>query len=137
MIAAKPFRSIKDLLVKAESCWFHTTEKDWIEAFSHHPKIGDLESLEKKYAATASIASGEQGAVKKAPRKTLEELAQKNELYENKFGFIFIVCATGKTAKEMLGLLNERMDNSRETELKIAAAEQQKITQLRLQKLFS
>ena len=137
MIAAKPFRSEKDLFVKAESCWHHTTETDWLEAFSHHPKIGDLKSLEKKFASTKILAGNEQRAVKSASVETLEHLAEGNQLYENKFGFIFIVCATGKSADEMLELLNERIGNDRNTELKIAASEQHKITNLRLQKLIS
>ncbi len=137
MMAAKPFRSEKDLFVKAESCWHHTTETDWLEAFSHHPKIGDLKALEKKFASTKTLAGNEQRGVHAAPAKTLEELAEGNKLYENKFGFIFIVCATGKSADEMLKLLNERIHNDRITELKIASVEQHKITNLRLLKLLS
>ncbi len=137
LIAAKPFRSPKDVFTKAESSWHNTTEKDWLEAFSHHPKIGDLKSLEKKFASTKALAGSEQAAVNSASQKMLEELAEKNTLYENKFGFIFIVCATGKSAEEMLRLLNDRISNDRSTELKIASQEQHKITNLRLQKLLS
>ncbi len=137
MIEAKPFRSEKDLFVKAESCWYHTAEPDWFEAFSHHPKIGDLKSLEKKFASTKALAGNEQASVSKASKKILEKLAEGNKLYEDKFGFIFIVCATGKSAKEMIELLNSRIDNDRTVELKIASEEQHKITTLRLQKLIS
>jgi 2-oxo-4-hydroxy-4-carboxy-5-ureidoimidazoline decarboxylase len=137
MMAAKPFRSEKDLFVKAESCWYHTTEADWLEAFSHHPKIGDMSALEKKFTSTKVLAGNEQREVRAASAKTLEELADGNKLYENKFGFIFIVCATGKSADEMLKLLNERINNDRNLELRIAADEQHKITNLRLQKLIS
>jgi 2-oxo-4-hydroxy-4-carboxy-5-ureidoimidazoline decarboxylase len=137
MVAAKPFRSEKDLFVKAESCWHHTSEADWLEAFSHHPKIGDLKSLEKKFASTKAMAGDEQASVNSASSKILEQLAEGNMLYESKFGFIFIVCATGKSAKEMLELLNERINNDRSAELKIALGEQYRITKLRLQKLIS
>ena len=136
MIATKPFRSTKDLFVKAESCWHHTSEPDWLEAFSHHPKIGDLKNLEKKFASTKALAGSEQESVNSASQKILKQLADGNSQYENKFGFIFIVCATGKSAEEMLALINARMNNDRATELKIASEEQLKITQLRLQKLI-
>jgi 2-oxo-4-hydroxy-4-carboxy-5-ureidoimidazoline decarboxylase len=137
MMAEKPYRSEKDLLLKAESAWYHTTETDWMEAFSHHPKIGDLQSLEKKFASTKTLAGDEQAAVQSALPKTLEKFSEGNSLYESKFGFIFIVCATGKSATEMLDLLNARINNDRYTELKIAAEEQHKITRLRLQKLLA
>ena len=137
LIAEKPFRSLKDILLKAESSWHNTTEADWIEAFSHHPKIGDLKNLEKKFASTKAMAGNEQSSVNSASLKTLERLAENNALYENKFGFIFIVCATGKSADEMLNLLEARINNDRATELKIASQEQLKITLLRLQKLIS
>ncbi len=137
MIQSRPFQNPEDLLTKADQAWNSTGEKDWLEAFSHHPKIGDLKSLEKKFAATKSFAKDEQASVSAAEQEILEQLANRNFLYENKFGFIFIVCATGKSAEEMLHLLNERITNDRSTELRIASAEQHKITKLRLQKLFS
>ena len=87
--------------------------------------------------ATAGWASGEQGAVAEASEETLKALAKGNEDYEKKFGFIFIVCATGKSAEEMLELLQERLSNDIEHEMVIAMDEQNKITQIRLQKLLS
>ena len=137
MLASAPFKSSADLFQKAETAWSGTTELDWFEAFSHHPKIGDLKSLEQKFASTSKLAGNEQAAVNSASQKTLEQLAGDNEAYEQKFGFIFIVCATGKSAEEMLELLNARIHNTRETELQIAAIEQGKITRLRLEKLLS
>ena len=137
MMAVKPFSNMNDLLVKADRAWNATVEKDWLEAFSHHPKIGDLKNLEKKFASTKALAGSEQASVQTASQKILEQLAEGNTLYENKFGFIFIVCATGKSAEEMLTLLNRRINNDRPAELKIAAVEQQKIIKLRLQKLIS
>ena len=134
---SKPFADIHDLLLKADKAWNLTNEKDWMEAFSHHPKIGDLKSLEQKFASTKALAGSEQASVQTASQKILEQLAEGNTLYEKKFGFIFIVCATGKSAEEMLGILNGRIRNDRPTELKIAVGEQQKIIKLRLQKLIS
>jgi 2-oxo-4-hydroxy-4-carboxy-5-ureidoimidazoline decarboxylase len=137
MVQSRPFSSENSLLQAAEACWSRTNESDWLEAFSHHPKIGDLESLAKKFASTSHLAGSEQAAVSAASRPTLEALAQGNEDYERKFSFIFIVCATGKSADEMLDLLRQRLSNDRSEELRIAAAEQMKITHLRLKKLIA
>jgi len=137
MVAEKPFSSIEELKMKANKDWSETKNEDWLEAFTHHPKIGDVSALEKKFAATAAWASSEQSAVNIANREVLEKLATGNEVYFQKFGFIFIVCATGKTASEMLELLNFRLPNSKEKEIQIAADEQHKITHIRLDKLFS
>lgn len=127
----------KDKLLKdAEKIWFNLNEKDWLEAFTHHPKIGDLASLEKKFGSTKDFTTNEQSSVNHASMETLMELAEYNKKYEDKFGFIFIVCATGKTADEMLGLIKERINNNYDTEIRIAMGEQNKITKIRLEKLF-
>lgn len=137
MLPFFPADDMAELLYDAEDQWYECTEADWLEAFTHHPQIGDIDSLKKKFATTAGWAIGEQGAVAEASQQTLEALAKGNDDYEKKFGFIFIVCATGKSANEMLLLLQERLPNNRETEIKIAMDEQNKITQLRLQKLLA
>lgn len=133
----RPFESTDALLIAADNAWATCTEPDYREAFSHHPKIGDVKSLKKKFASTATWASGEQKSVEFASTGTINRLAELNETYESKFGFIFIVFATGKTAEEMLAILEARMDNNPIDELKIAAAEQHKITIIRLKKLLS
>ncbi len=137
MLSVPPANDLIDLFEDAEEKWYDCSEKDWLEAFSQHPKIGDLDSLKKKFADTAIWASSEQSSVEAASQPMLEELAKGNKLYEEKFGYIFIVSATGKSAEEMLKILNERLKNSPEDEIKIAMEEQNKITQLRLEKLFS
>ncbi len=137
MLPFFPADDMVELINDAEEQWYECSEADWLEAFTHHPKIGDVESLKKKFAATAQWASGEQGAVAEAPQQVLEALSKGNNDYEQKFGFIFIVCATGKSAAEMLALLEARLPNNREEEIRIAMDEQNKITQLRLQKLLS
>jgi 2-oxo-4-hydroxy-4-carboxy-5-ureidoimidazoline decarboxylase len=137
MLPFFPADDMTELLYDAEDQWYECTEADWLEAFTHHPKIGDMDSLKKKFATTAGWASGEQGAVAQASEETLQALARGNEAYEKKFGFIFIVCATGKSADEMLQLLNERLPNDRAHEIVVAMDEQNKITQIRLQKLLS
>ncbi|MGN6371219.1 MAG: 2-oxo-4-hydroxy-4-carboxy-5-ureidoimidazoline decarboxylase [Phycisphaerae bacterium] len=137
MLANRPFHTMEDLLTTAEREWSAMQEPDWLEAFSHHPKIGDVESLRRKFASTARWAAGEQASVQNADEETLQQLSAGNAAYEDKFGFIFIVCATGKSTTEMLASLQRRFQNDRQTELAIAAGEQSKITALRLKKLSS
>ena len=137
MLTIPPANDLIDLFEDAEEKWYECSEKDWKEAFSNHPKIGDLESLKKKFASAAQWATNEQSGVNVATEKTLERLAKGNKLYEEKFGYIFIICATGKSAEEMLENLEERLSNDPKDEIKIAAGEQNKITQLRLEKFFA
>jgi 2-oxo-4-hydroxy-4-carboxy-5-ureidoimidazoline decarboxylase len=132
MVAARPFSSYKELLQQSEMIWKRLSAEDWKEAFSHHPKIGDLESLQKKFASTASWAAHEQSGVRSASDETLRRLAEGNRLYEQRFGYIFIVHAAGKSAEEMLALLEARLHHLPEEELPVAAAEQERITRLRL-----
>jgi len=132
-----PFGSADALKHESNRIWFGADEKDWLEAFTHHPKIGDVESLEKKFASTANWASGEQSGVNIANKNVLIELKDLNDQYEKKFGYIFIVCATGKSAEEMLSLLKERILNKPEEEIEIAVNEQNKITHIRLDKLLA
>lgn len=136
IVRLRPVTSLRELKEHSSRVWISLTEKDWKEAFSHHPKIGDLESLKKKFSSTKAWAEQEQKGSAGAPEAVLQALATLNETYENRFGFIFIVCATGKTAQEMLGLLEMRINNSADVELTNAAKEQEKITHLRLEKLI-
>jgi 2-oxo-4-hydroxy-4-carboxy-5-ureidoimidazoline decarboxylase len=131
-----PADDLVEILEDAGEMWYDCSEDDWKEAFACHPKIGDVESLTNKFASTAQWASGEQSGVNVAPEETIEALAKGNRLYEEKFGYIFIVCATGKSAEEMLAILQSRLPNAPEDEIKISAEEQNKITKLRLQKLL-
>jgi 2-oxo-4-hydroxy-4-carboxy-5-ureidoimidazoline decarboxylase len=132
-----PFGSAAALYEAAERTWYNLAEADWREAFTHHPKIGDVSALKEKFASTAAWAAGEQGAVKQASDETLAALAAGNEAYAQKFGYIFIVCATGKSAGEMLARLQARLPNEPSQEIHIARSEQAKITRLRLEKLLA
>jgi 2-oxo-4-hydroxy-4-carboxy-5-ureidoimidazoline decarboxylase len=132
-----PFESVAALYEAAERVWYDLSEADWREAFTHHPKIGDMNALKEKFASTATWAAGEQGAVRQASQATLEALAAGNATYEQKFGYIFIVCATGKSADEMLALLEARLPNDPNQEIHVAMGEQAKITRLRLEKLLA
>jgi OHCU decarboxylase len=137
MVQYLPFVSEKDLHNKATQIWFAQCHKpDWLEAFGHHPKIGELD-IEKKFSSTKDWAKTEQAGVQTNNITVIEKLAKRNYEYEKKFGFIFIVCATGKSAEEMLQLIDERLLNDYDEEIKIAREEQNKITQLRLKKLLS
>ncbi len=137
MLAGFPIADAETLMAEAKTKWYELSEIDWREAFAHHPKIGDVASLKEKFASTRQWAEGEQGAVKAASPATLEALAVGNAEYEQKFGYIFIVCATGKSAGEMLALLRARLPNAAAAEILIAAGEQEKITRLRLGKLLA
>ena len=129
----RPFEDIEHLLSTADIVWQQASEAQILEAFSGHARIGDIELLRSRYAGHATA---EQGQVIHASESTLQELHQLNVEYEARYGFIFIVCATGKSAEEMLSLLKARIDNGKATELKNGAIEQGKITQLRLKALF-
>jgi 2-oxo-4-hydroxy-4-carboxy-5-ureidoimidazoline decarboxylase len=131
-----PFQNKEELFAAAEEVWFKLLPNDWLEAFAHHPKIGDVDSLRAKFASTRHWAEGEQAGVSTASEEVLRALAEGNAQYENKFGYIFIVCATGKNAEEMLAILQARLPNDHVTELQIAAGEQNKITRIRLEKLL-
>lgn len=136
MVAARPFANIEDLLNVSDRLWLGLSEADFLEAFEAHPQIGNVDSLRAKYAGTKTLAAGEQSSVAVASEKTLQDLADGNRVYLEKFGFIFIVFATGKSAEQMLSLLRERLPNDRQAEIKNAAEEQRKITVLRLRKLL-
>lgn len=132
MLARRPFGRDAKLLTAARVEWFGLTEADWLEAFAHHPRIGDRASLAERFPATHHLSSQEQATVGGAHADVLTELAESNQTYLDRFGFIFIVCATGRTAAEMLQLLRDRLSHDRATELRFAAEEQAKITALRL-----
>lgn len=132
MMGRRPFGSRAALLAAARDEWFALGRADWLEAFGHHPKIGDHESLRQRLATTAHLSEREQSGVEGAAEDVLAALADGNRSYEDTFGFIFIVCATGKSAGEMLQLMRARLSNPPDVELRIAAGEQAKITELRL-----
>jgi 2-oxo-4-hydroxy-4-carboxy-5-ureidoimidazoline decarboxylase len=135
MTARRPFESADALFAAAEDVWAGLGRDDWLEAFAAHPRIGDIDGLRKKFATTADWSAGEQAGVAGAAEQVLRDLAAGNADYEARFGHTFIVCATGKTAAEMLALLRARLANDPAAELRVAAAEQAKITRLRLEKL--
>ena len=136
MINSRPFYNIQAIHDTSDKIWSSLSGKDYLEAFTHHPQIGDIDSLKKKFASTAIWAEKEQQATSQASDEVLTALKKGNDKYLKRFGFIFIVCATGKTAEQMLDLLNDRLPNDEVIELHVSAAEQNKITYLRLEKLL-
>lgn len=135
MAGARPYSSDDELTKKADQTFAELSREEWLEAFAAHPKIGDVESLRQKYGNTKDWAQNEQAGVNGVSTDVIERLASGNKTYEDRFGYIFIVCATGKSAQEMLDILNGRVDNDPSLELGIAAEEQKKITHIRLAKL--
>ena len=138
LTGARPIKDMDTLLTSSDEAWdkVQTSEADLLEAFDGHPQIGNVDSLKEKYRNTQDSAAHEQSGANDAEDQVLEDLAQGNQDYLDKFGFIFIVFATGKSAQQMLDLLLARLPNDRATELTNAATEQNKITRLRLNKLF-
>ncbi len=133
----RPYGDEPRLLAAAERAFEPLQRADWLEAFAHHPRIGDRGALAERFPTTADWSASEQVGVSGAAEDVLDALLEANRDYEARFGYIFIVCATGKSAAEMLALLRERLPNAPEAELEIAAAEQRKITAIRLKKLLS
>jgi OHCU decarboxylase len=136
MAAQRPFASTGELLDKADSIWWSLDPTDWLEAFRSHPKIGEKEAAQQTSAEARTWSEQEQSGVQGAAHDTMQAFAESNRAYEQTFGYIFIVCATGKSSEEMLAILRERLNNHPDKELRIAAHEQSLITQLRLRKLI-
>ena len=135
MLRARPFASPAALHAEADAAWASLEARDYLEAFAHHPEIGaDLDELRRKFAGTAELSLGEQAGAAGASEATLMALREQNRQYRQRFGYSFIVCATGKTAQEMLAILRDRLNPAPAEELAVAAAEQAKITHLRLEK---
>jgi 2-oxo-4-hydroxy-4-carboxy-5-ureidoimidazoline decarboxylase len=132
MLARRPFGSTARLLADAREIWFALDPEDWREAFLQHPEIGDRAALEARFSTTRHLSQREQAGVGDASDAVLERLERGNYAYQSRFGFIFIVCATGKSAEEMLMLLESRLANTPEIELRTAAEEESKITAIRL-----
>jgi 2-oxo-4-hydroxy-4-carboxy-5-ureidoimidazoline decarboxylase len=136
MIARRPFETLDALLAAADDIWWSLDQHDWREAFARHPRIGEAESAPPDGERERSWASGEQAGVGTAQESVRSALVEANRDYERRFGYIYIVCATGRSADEMLALARGRLHNAPKIELRVAAEEQRKITRLRLEKLL-
>jgi len=135
--AQRPYQSLDALLAAAEKIWWSLQPADWLEAFRSHPRIGEKKAEAQTTAEAQKWSAQEQSGISSAAAESRRELAELNDQYADKFGYIFIVCATGKSSAEMLSSLRQRLGNDSEKELRLAAAEQAKITALRLGKLLN
>jgi 2-oxo-4-hydroxy-4-carboxy-5-ureidoimidazoline decarboxylase len=133
MVAARPIRDILKLSETADQIWATMEEADWLEAFACHPRIGERTSAHAT-AQSAAWSRQEQSSAATGSDQTLARIAEGNALYEQRFGFTYIVCATGKSADEMLAILERRLGGDRQTELREAAEQQRQILQIRLGK---
>jgi 2-oxo-4-hydroxy-4-carboxy-5-ureidoimidazoline decarboxylase len=133
MVQAAPFADADALFAAAEAAFATLDSADWLEAFAHHPRIGDVSRLRERFAASGALSEKEQGsAMATATEAVIQRLFARNQAYEARHGHIFIVCATGKSAPEMLDLLEARIDLELDRETANCATEQRKITALRL-----
>ncbi|KAJ7950675.1 Uric acid degradation bifunctional protein TTL [Quillaja saponaria] len=139
MALASPFSSMQVALSAARNIWFNKVDVNgWLEAFSAHPQIGETPSSKKGSETSAQWSKGEQStAFATATGSSLEELSEWNTCYREKFGIVFLICASGRSTDEILAELKRRYTNRPIVEFEIAALEQMKITELRLGKLFS
>jgi allantoicase len=136
MLAERPFRDVAQILESGDRIWAELDQKEWLRAFRHHPPIGSKRAKSKQSASARQSSASEQSAAQSSPAESRAALATANQKYQATFGHVFLICATGKSADEILKSLHERLSNSPETELRVAAEEHRKITRLRLEKLL-
>ena len=130
----RPFADEQTLFTAADHCWQNLSEADWLEAFRSHPRIGEQHAEKKTTAVSAAWSRSEQSRMNQADAAILQRMREGHLQYEERFGRIFIVCASGKQPAEMLSILERRLSNERAQELQESAAQQQQIMQLRLRK---
>lgn len=131
-----PFHSADELHHAADAAFDRLATEDWLEAFRHHPRIGDVEALRERFAASGAMSEQEQAGLAGADGDVVQALADGNEEYELRHGFVFLVRAAGRTAAELLELQRERLGNDRDVELRVAAGQQREITHLRIDQAF-
>ena len=137
MARRRPFASFDRILQAASEIWPRLDPADWKQAFRAHPRIGQRQQSPCASSLAQAWSAQEQAGMSRAPVAVANALEEANQEYLAKFGYIFIVCATGKTAEEMLDLMRLRLNNSPEEEIRVASQEQDKITLLRLRKLLT
>ena len=134
--ARRPFASEEALFAAADAVWWSLDREAWLEAFRSHPRIGERKAEAGQTAREQGWSRGEQAGMDAAGEQTRRAMAELNRRYEERFGYIYLVCAAGKSADELLAMLEQRLQNSPEAEIMVAAEEQAMITRLRLKKLL-
>jgi 2-oxo-4-hydroxy-4-carboxy-5-ureidoimidazoline decarboxylase len=137
MAGQRPFPDVTTLLAASDETWSNLTAEDWMEAFRSHPRIGDSRAAPCATAQSANWSAQEQKNVAAGGDAVKIALADANREYERRFRHIFIVCATGKSAPEILEILRGRLENDGPTELREAAEQQRQITHIRIKKWLS
>ncbi|HEX6912326.1 MAG TPA: 2-oxo-4-hydroxy-4-carboxy-5-ureidoimidazoline decarboxylase [Longimicrobium sp.] len=137
MVDARPFADPAALFQAADAVWWELDEAEWREAFRSHPRIGEKKAEAGQTGREQGWSAGEQAGMTRAAHAIRDALAEGNRAYEARFGYIYIVCATGRTADEMLSILRSRLANDPAAEIRVAAEEQRKITRIRLEKLLA
>lgn len=137
MAGQRPFSDVTTLLAASDETWGNLTTADWMEAFRSHPRIGESRAVHSGSAMSQTWSAQEQKQVAAAGEYSKAAMADANRKYEQRFGHIFIVCATRKTAPEILEILQRRLQNDEHTELREAAEQQRQITNIRLTKWLS
>jgi len=132
MVHARPFADVDALLATADSIWWSLAESDWLEAFACHPRIG--ESSANTSRQFSAWSTEEQSEARSGANSVLDSISAKNREYQARHGFIYIVCASGKSAEELLAILDRRIGNPTGQEIKQAAEEQRQITHIRIRK---
>ncbi len=130
MAFGRPYADLVSLLEAAEQAWSKLEPADWADALAGHPRIGE------SGGASPVASEREQSGVRTAPAATLNQLAEENRRYEDRFGHVFLIAAAGRSADEILRALRERMSNDPVTEASVAAAEHRKIARLRIEAMF-
>jgi 2-oxo-4-hydroxy-4-carboxy-5-ureidoimidazoline decarboxylase len=137
MLARRPYGDLPSLLAAADEVWSALGAAEWREAFTHHPRIGEAKSATTQNERARVWSSGEQSGMRDATAGVRAALAAANAAYDARFGYICIICATGKSAQELLSITSARLRNEPDVELRVAAEEQRKITRLRLKQLVT
>jgi allantoicase len=137
MISKRPFVDDAKIFESADKIWTHLDPKEWLRAIRHHPPIGSKSGRSKQSGTGRNWSASEQSAAQKSSPETLSVLAAANNAYQATFGYVFLICATGKDGDEILHSLQQRLANDPETEFRVAVEEMRKIMRLRLEKLVN
>jgi allantoicase len=137
IISQRPFTTDAKLFESAEKIWAQLDPKEWLRAIRQHPPIGSKRRNSKQSGTARKWSTGEQSAAQTSSPETLAVLHAANQAYHATFGYVFLICATGKSGDEILQSLRQRLANDPDRELRVAADEMRKIIRLRLEKLLS